>query len=93
MRVRLSAEYNCHPLWIVETDGLDNVRPKELGLSEELCRAIERWDEAYQRTFVPDDPVSSDFATAAEERAFEEEGVLLRARLQEELGDGSVVES
>lgn len=92
MRIRLSAEYECHPLWIVHDDGLENVVAQNLELSDALCSAIEAWDRLYQATYVPDDPMASDFASPDEERSFEQEGVLLRARLKSELEGKAIVE-
>jgi len=88
-KIKLMADYHCHPLWIYDDtdDLLDNGVPEEISLSSELRSALDRWSHLYDQTMNFDDPyMSPGFASPAEEDAFEIEGRRLWKELQSELG-------
>jgi hypothetical protein len=99
LRVRLAPEwYRVHPLWVWNPDDPipGNVEPGELGkwygLSPALCAEIEAWDEEFQETFLPDDPMESGFADEAAAERWDQRGRELARRLARELGPAIPVE-
>lgn len=87
-QIELMADYNCWPLWEYEDNDLvDNLHHKELSLSSEIKERLLNWQNIYDGIINWDDPASSDFASEAEKRAFEEEGISLWKVLQKELGN------
>lgn len=87
MRLRLMPDYECFPLWEVRPDGVRNVDPGELGMSQQLRSELHEWSATYDATLCRDDPASSGFASPEQERAFEETGRRLWQALRVELGD------
>jgi hypothetical protein len=81
-RLRLAPEWQCHPLWDVDTG--ESVNPITLGLSEELSFRIEEWDDNFQATFNENDPATSDFASDEARAAYLAEGRAIAAALQDE---------
>lgn len=86
-RVRLMAEYECHPIWLSSFGNTENVAADSLSISQPLASSINEWAESYEATHRPGDPISSGFEDRASERAFAGAGASLAARLQEELGE------
>jgi hypothetical protein len=87
MKIRLAAEYECHPMWAAESEGgLSNLDPDEFPLSAELVGDIRAWAAKYEATYNRNDPASSDFGSRSEEEHFDLEGRRLWKRLQAELG-------
>lgn len=83
------AEYGCSsPLWINGANGelIDTPEPEELSLSVETVHRLKNWTEAFNATLNQAYPPESDFATREEAEAFEQEGLRLWNKLQEELG-------
>jgi hypothetical protein len=85
MHIRVMPDYDCAPLWWDEGK-VGNVRPEELRLSDDLCADLWAWAAAYDATFLRDDPIKSGFMSDTDERAFEEQGRRLTARVAAELG-------
>jgi hypothetical protein len=84
-------EYECHSFWATDgtTSGIhDNVSAESLGLSAALVTDIAAWENAYESTYVPADPASSGFRSAAAEEAFRVAGQVLAERVTAELGSG-----
>lgn len=77
--LRLRPEWQSHPLW--NADIGDNISPWELDLPEELLNRIERWDDLFQDTYNGDDPASSGFKSAEDERLYREEGKAIAIEL------------
>ncbi|GLV73986.1 MULTISPECIES: hypothetical protein [Streptomyces] len=86
--VRLSAEYECYPVWVITEQGLDNVAPDSLPLSKQLIEDLNRWGDEYEATYNRDDPITSGFTSEAAEQRFVERGHRLARRLRDEL-DGT----
>ena len=92
MLIKVMADYECGPLWWDgEPDRIGNIQPEALGLSDGLCADLSAWAKIYDGTLVSDDPVSSGFPSLADERAFEEQGRRLAARVADELGNVAMV--
>ncbi len=85
--VRLAAEFSCFPTWRVWRDGVEEVHPRDLGLSEELVTEIMKWDAEYQGIFVPDCPQEGDFESPTAQQEWAARGQRLAHRLADELRD------
>jgi len=68
-----------------------NIDPRSLAISNELCSDLMSWASAYDATLVWIDPLASGFSTEAAEHEFKHEGSRLKERLQAELGAEAVV--
>jgi hypothetical protein len=86
MQLRLHAEYECHPLWTWEADGLRNFDPQKLPIPAAMVEDIRAWARRYEATYNRADPVSSGFLSPAEEEDFDREGRRLWSELKEALG-------
>ncbi|MEI6808214.1 MAG: hypothetical protein WCN95_05790 [bacterium] len=91
MEIRLMADYECYPLWEILPDGVRNIAPEELPLTDRLKHELRDWAARYDATLLPGDPASSGFRTTQEEQGFENEGMRLWASLRTEIGSGIVV--
>ncbi|GAA1942845.1 hypothetical protein [Kitasatospora viridis] len=87
--IRVLADYQCHPLWLVHPDAGD-LSPEDpsLGLSADLAGRLADWAAEYDAILDWDDPASSAFAEPEAEEAFYALGRTLAERLAEELGGG-----
>lgn len=84
--IKLMAEYGCRPLWMVDDPHyLGDIDPRDLPLSEEIFLQLEHWSYIFADTLVWDDPARSGFKTKEEEDRWDQEGVLLWKKLQQEL--------
>lgn len=61
MNIRLMADCDCFPLWVVSDEGSSNVDPADLDLSCELLVSLESWRRRYAATLNRDDPAVSEF--------------------------------
>ncbi|MEL7329448.1 MAG: hypothetical protein AAGJ69_06355 [Cyanobacteria bacterium J06559_1] len=84
-KLRLAMEYGADPIWEIFEDGSDNLDHRNLPLSESLKHDLDIWSQCYLDTFDEDYPPDGGFASVAEEKAFEEEGLNLWKRLRQEL--------
>lgn len=87
-RLRLMADYGCHPLWGTAADEIGDVDPSGLPISAGLAAALAAWAAAYDATSNPDDPIASGFPSEVAAAAFRAQGIDLARRLREELGAG-----
>lgn len=87
-RLKLMADYGCHPLWGVAAEEIGDVDPADLPISRALAADLGRWARAYDATLDRDDPVRSGFASPEAAAAFRAEGARLAERLRIELGEG-----
>ena len=91
MRVKVTADYECWPLWWDEAGRVGNVSPTELGLSDHLSSDLLAWASAYDATLNRNVPSLSGFASDDEERLFHEQGRRLAARVADELESGATI--
>lgn len=85
-RVKVMADYDCHPLWTLDEGRYGDFAPEELGLSPELTRDLDAWAEAYTASLNRDDPARS-LWTEEQHRAHEKDGRPLAVRLARERPD------
>lgn len=55
-RIKVMADYGCHPLWALDEELYGDIAPEKMGLSPELTRDLNAWAEAYAGALDPDDP-------------------------------------
>lgn len=85
--LRMRVEWECSPLWLEsETDGLTNIEPKILEISNMLIARIEKWDDSFQSIFNRSDPRSSGFVNPKYEEEFNMQGRRIAKALAAELG-------
>jgi len=84
-KIKLMADYECYPLWWVNSDKIGNIDPETLPLSQETISRLEKWEESYNATLNWQDPGNSPDLSPEEEAAFEQEGISLWKQLQKEL--------
>jgi hypothetical protein len=89
--LRLMADYDCYPLWVAADEGVMNVDPADLGVSDELVASLEDWRCWYDSTLDRNDPVASGFSSRDKENEFVEQGRQLAAKLAVELRSRYVV--
>ncbi|MCG7781909.1 hypothetical protein [Lelliottia amnigena] len=85
-KIKLMADYQCHPLWGMEPDDFGDISPDDLPISLELKNNLHDWAARYDLTLNMDDPASSGFENEMMESVFIEDGRKLAIKLQEELG-------
>lgn len=85
-RLKLMADYGCHPLWGTVDPEIGDVDPASLPLSAGLVADLAAWAAAYDATLDRDDPSASGFRSVEAQAGFRAEGVRLAERLTAELG-------
>jgi len=90
-KIKLMTDYDCYPLWEEFSDGVDNIAPSSLQISESLAARIDAWGDEYDKTMNREDPAASGFRNEQAIVAFEEEGEALFAELKQELSTGFAV--
>lgn len=91
-RLKLMADYDCHPLWGTVDPEIGDVDPASLPLSAGLVADLAAWAAAYDATLDRDDPSASGFAGSEAEASFRAEGARLAERLSAELGSDFEIE-
>lgn len=91
-RLKLMADYGCHPLWGTAEEEIGDVDPAELAISAALVADLAAWAAAFDATLDPDDPIASGFPSEVAAAAFRARGVDLARRLRAELGPGWEIE-
>lgn len=86
-KLRFVFDYYTYPIWEEFNDGLDNIDPNTLPISQELKQSIYALDDKYQDTYEDSYPPNSDFKTKEEKRYFIEERLALFKRLKAELSN------
>jgi len=81
-RLRLAPEYGCWPTWDDVTG--DNIDPADLRLPDDLFIRLQRWDDAWQATFKPDDPASSGFGSQEADQRWRQEGEAIAGMLAQQ---------
>lgn len=79
------ADYECYPLWWVDSEGVGNIDPAKLPLSQDTLDKLSSWASVYDTTLNQDYPPDSGFAGEEDAQAFEQEGISLWQQLQQEL--------
>lgn len=87
-RLKLMADYECHPLWGTVAAEIGDVDPASLPISAALVADLAAWAAAYDATLDRADPAASGFATDEAAAAFRARGAVLARRLEAELGAG-----
>jgi hypothetical protein len=83
--LKLMADYDCFPIWEVFSDGIENITPDSLPISDDLKKDLHTWSDVYDQTLNIDDPESSGFVDAQSEQKFEIEGKRLWSELRSQL--------
>jgi len=89
--IRISADYECYPLWEANPGIVGNINPADLPISPELIDQLMSWANTFDKTLNMDDPVNSGFQNDQEEFSFREEGLILAEKLKNELGEGYLI--
>jgi hypothetical protein len=84
-KIKLMADYECCPLWWVNSDKAGDIDPETLPLSQETITRLEKWADIYDAKLNWEDPNSSGFPSLEAKAAFEAEGISLWKQLQKEL--------
>ena len=87
-KIKLMADYECYPIWEVFSDGIDNIDPSSLPISDRLASRINNWADEYDQTLNHQDPSKSGFNSEEAMKSFEVQGKLLFNELKEELKGG-----
>lgn len=89
-RLKLMADYGCHPLWDYDEGGelCGNPAPVALPLSTELVAEINAWADWFNSWVDMRDPHDSRRVLPEEAEAFNRAGRRLWAALRRELGEG-----
>lgn len=58
-RIKVMADYDCHPLWALDEELYGDFAPEALGLSPELTRDLNAWADAFSSSLNRDDPTDS----------------------------------
>lgn len=88
----MSREYLAPPIFCPDVDYMGHVEVYELPISDALKEGISAWDAEYQLTFNGESPSDSGFCSYEESSRHEIDGRCLADKLQQELGDGCIVE-
>ncbi len=90
--LRFFAEYRCYPTWITKPEGgEDNPDPHDLGIPDDLARAVIAWADDFDALFDEDDFTKPLFTSAGDEAAFEARGRDLAEQVARAVGDRFVV--
>lgn len=88
-RILLMSEYQCEPLWAHDPGRSGCFSPRELPLSDELARDLERWAQSYDGSFNMED-LANPHWSEEQYRAHDEAGIALARRLKRELPDRQI---
>lgn len=59
LRVRISAEFLCGPVWVTGQDVMEDCDGRSLGLDDDLVRDLLVWSEELDATYNDEDPLDS----------------------------------
>lgn len=85
--IKLMADFSADPLWVADPDHPDDgcmIELDEIPLRPDTVDRLRRWADAYERSINWDHPEREPWS-AAEEDAFEQEGIRLWHLLRQEL--------
>jgi hypothetical protein len=85
-RIKVMADYGCHPLWAMD-DGLHgDFPPEDIGLSPELTRDLLQWADDFSPSFNEEDPAAGKWSET-QYAAHETAGRSLAIRIARERPD------
>lgn len=84
-KIKLMADYGCHPLWWTNSIIVGDIDPTSLPINNATVKRLEKWADIYDDKLNHDDPATSSFPNLEADSAFEEEGISLWKQLQKEL--------
>lgn len=90
-RIKLMPDYDCWPLWGMDSDDIGNIDPSDLPLSAETISRLTDWAAQFDSWLDRDDPAASPPVPPDDAARFERDGLALWSRLQDELGPGFAV--
>lgn len=90
-KIKLMADYHCHPLWGTTPEEFGDISPDEIPISSELKYSLKEWAERYDAILNKDDPASSAFKSEEEEKRFIDDGYKLAYLLHEEIGNEYII--
>lgn len=79
--LRLAPEWGAWPLWDDDTGA--SLNHFDLGLPHDLATRIEAWDQLFQSTYNPDDPLAGGFKDEAARQAYLSQGRDIAAYLRD----------
>jgi hypothetical protein len=85
MKIKLMADYQCHPLWRIDDEIIGDIDPSSLPLLSSTVSRLNKWAEMYDKTLNQEDPCNSGFSSLKEEAEFENEGISLLSQVALEL--------
>lgn len=85
-RIKVMADYRCHPLWSMDDGAVGNIAADTLSLSAELTHDLNAWAAQFDASLDPDEP-AEDLWTSAQRKAHEARGHDLARRLAAERPD------
>ncbi|ALM82209.1 hypothetical protein [Bordetella sp. N] len=85
-KIKVMADYQCHPLWERSPGMYSDLDPNTLPISLELKQQFAEWAREFDETLDMSDPANSGFSNAEAAADFKAKGVQLAEQLQEELG-------
>ncbi|WP_439574968.1 hypothetical protein [Phreatobacter sp.] len=84
-RIKVMADYACHPLWSLDDDDPGQIAPDTLGVSPELVAGLDAWARAFEDALDWDNPGGPGLWSDAEAETHRIEGRRLAAALAREL--------
>lgn len=85
-RIKVMADYHCHPLWALDEDLYGDFAPEMLDLSPGLTHDLNAWADDFTSSMNPDDPATSLWSDA-DRKAHEARARQLAVRLARERPD------
>jgi hypothetical protein len=81
--IKLMADYDCDPLWAMDDGYSGCFPPEDIGLSNDLCRDLKIWSDAFSAALDRDDP-SNSLWTIEQRQQHQKEERLLAQRIANE---------
>jgi len=85
MKVKLMAEYDCSPIWIIKEDSIENPSINELVLSDDVKEKLLIWIELFEGTLNESYPPDSGFKDMDSLNDFEDKAQEIVNDLKSEL--------
>jgi hypothetical protein len=85
-KIKVMADYQCHPLWDMSPASYGDIDPGTLRISAELRQQLTDWAREFDETLDVADPAKSGFKSKEAAAAFRARDTQLADQLQNELG-------